>query len=421
MKNVLIISYDFPPVNNIASRRFGYMVKYFEQYGWRPWVITLNGSGNLPQLLDESRIFRIGEHSQLSENVENLKASHHLRGGIGLVHSLLRKSRFSLLSVDRHIFTWYKQVAEQQAEIMKALPQVDLVVATFGPASALWLGRKFAKLYNAPWIADFRDVGAQLPDWLGRSNFARWVDMKIEGKLLSSASRVITVSETLAEMYTRTYGKKTSIIYNGWDESDWPREEDRLSNTPSMLPYPYMYFAGRIYEYHLDSVKRLLTVLKENGKISLVMRSLGPVKYEKVIMDYADQLGVGHLLKMLPSCTPDTVYYEAQFSITNVVFEDLRTDIEWSRGTLTGKLFTLLPLRPPMICIARPDSDMGAIMQKTGKGRLVSSVNEISRYLQDIESLKACSGNENSVCDFSRQAQAEKAARVFDEVVRKTR
>ena len=40
MKKILIVSYYFPPLNLIAAKRYGTMCKYFEEYGFEPYIIT---------------------------------------------------------------------------------------------------------------------------------------------------------------------------------------------------------------------------------------------------------------------------------------------------------------------------------------------------------------------------------------------
>ncbi len=40
MRKVLIISYYFPPINMLASKRYGTMCKYLEENGYKPYVLT---------------------------------------------------------------------------------------------------------------------------------------------------------------------------------------------------------------------------------------------------------------------------------------------------------------------------------------------------------------------------------------------
>ena len=68
MKKVLIVSNYFPPINAIASKRFGVMCRYFEEFGYESYILTVNPSNiyingaqmDLEVPIDEKRITRIG-------------------------------------------------------------------------------------------------------------------------------------------------------------------------------------------------------------------------------------------------------------------------------------------------------------------------------------------------------------------------
>ena len=69
MKKLLIVSAHFPPLNTMASKRYGYMCKYMEKYGFEPYILTtrprgggyLNSKLDLEVPLSEERIIRIGD------------------------------------------------------------------------------------------------------------------------------------------------------------------------------------------------------------------------------------------------------------------------------------------------------------------------------------------------------------------------
>ena len=69
MKNVLIVSYYFPPINMIAAKRYGTMCKYFEKYGYKPYILTtrhnrsvwLDVKMELELPVNKDQIIRIGK------------------------------------------------------------------------------------------------------------------------------------------------------------------------------------------------------------------------------------------------------------------------------------------------------------------------------------------------------------------------
>ena len=71
MKNILIITYSFPPFNNVASKRYGNLVKYFQSNGYNPYVITTKSEGDLKNSLDEKNIFRFSHRENLIKKISN--------------------------------------------------------------------------------------------------------------------------------------------------------------------------------------------------------------------------------------------------------------------------------------------------------------------------------------------------------------
>ena len=69
MKNVLIVSAHFPPLNTMAAKRYGYMCKYMEENGYKPYILTqrarggayLNVKMDLALPVFKEQIIRIGE------------------------------------------------------------------------------------------------------------------------------------------------------------------------------------------------------------------------------------------------------------------------------------------------------------------------------------------------------------------------
>lgn len=412
MKNVLIISYSFPPLNNIASRRFGEMVEYMEQFGWRPYIITTQCQGTLPLSISEDQCIRIGTHPQANNRIDDMDITiNKLPGLLEFSRNVLGRINFRFRSVDRTLLTWGKKVKGQKDIILHKLPRIDLVIASFGPASSLWLGQWFANCYAVPWIADFRDLAALRRD--NRSWLAYNMDCIFECYLLRTCSGMITVSRHLTSILADKYGKKCEVIYNGWNN-----QLDSCSDRP-YIEENYIYYAGRFYDHRMKAVYALLEALTWIKSIRFKIRSLGPVELEKKIIAYAIDLGIKGRVELLPSCSPKIVQEEAQHAIANVVVEDMDESNPWAAGTLTGKFLQLLPGNVPIMSIARPDNEMSDILEHSQRGRLCSSVDEIKAFIIDTKTDPGrFNGNKDSINEFSKKKQTEKLCSFFDMICR---
>ena len=62
-RKVLIVSFSFPPTNNIAAVRIGKSAKYLPRFGWEPIVLTADTAKGYPQGLpveiNEANIIRM--------------------------------------------------------------------------------------------------------------------------------------------------------------------------------------------------------------------------------------------------------------------------------------------------------------------------------------------------------------------------
>ncbi|MEM4360091.1 MAG: hypothetical protein QXT45_06145, partial [Candidatus Bilamarchaeaceae archaeon] len=296
LKNVLIITTGFPPMNNISARRFGGMVQYMEEFGWRPWVVTLESQGSLPVDIPESQVVRIGRANQVGDKVAE-PDSQPMSLYLSFLRKIVRKSGCRLYSVDTTLFVWYRQVINR-SHIVDSLGKFDLVLASFGPPAALWLGRYFSSRYNVPWIADFRDLGAIRDD--SRPRVIRLVDMFIENYLLDTAVGITTVGNELARMLKNVYHKPTKAIFNGYWFCDQHASE-RVSPR-EMYSTRFVYYAGQFYDHRLNALEIVFNAIRRFPGLSLMIRSAGPSHMERKVVERVKRLGVADQVKILPAC-----------------------------------------------------------------------------------------------------------------------
>ena len=149
----------------------------------------------------------------------------------------------------------------------------------------------------------------------------------------------------------------------------------------------------------------------------LVLRSLGPKEIEEKIVEMAIRYNVEDRIVILQPCPPNIVEQEQNNAIINLVIEDLDTSETWSRGTLTGKFLELIIRKPPVLAIARYDSEIGEILKNTSKGKLCSNVEEINCFLREIIFKKGkYTGNESEINKYSKKNQARELSGFLDQM-----
>ena len=408
MKKVLIITYNFPPLNSIASRRYGELSEYLNNDEWETHVLTTYSTGPLPVNLPKDNIWRIGSNIQKGSAI--IKDADENR----LKQKILKAKRdkgFNSRLIDRTYFSWYKKMSKNDLESLKN-ENFDVIIASFGPGAALFLGDYLSRKLRVPWIADFRDLGALHRDKEFNKNFVfKFIDNLLEYKMMKKTSAIITVSDGLKEELLKAYGSPVFTIYNGWNHFKEIKFDNKRNNSK-----PYIYYAGQFYEHRLESLFLLINVLR-NTELNLKIRSLGPNEMNNKIKSYVEKMNLVDRVEILPPTNPDIVELESNLSSINLVIEDLDKTHVWKKGVLTGKFLSLLIKKPSILAIARDDSEIGDILTNTGKGRLCSTEEQIKNYLTK-GFLEEKLINYDEIERYSKKNQSNKLIQLLDKYSR---
>lgn len=407
MKKVLIITYSFPPLNNIAARRFGDLSKHLKKNGWEASILTTNSKGPLEITVPSKNIFRIGTHPQKSSEIKG--SSSNGNSFKSMFMNWKREAGFNARLIDRTYINWFNLIRKMDIDLLKE-QKFDVIIASFGPGSSLFAGDYLSQKLKIPWIADFRDLGALYQDHEFKKNFLfRSLDLAIEKKLLSKATAVTTVSKGLKDELSLYYDLPVHVIYNGW-------EKIVGNKTGEIIEEPYIYYAGRFYEHQIKSIYMLIDSL-EFTEHNLKIRTLGPESLNIKIYNYAKNNGVSDKVELLPPVSPEIVDEESELAALNLVVEDLDKSFDWKKGTLTGKFLSLLIKSPPILTIAREDSEIGEILKETGKGQLCTNKNEVVKFLINSELFKKNTINEKKIKGYSKEKQAELLSSILDRAI----
>ena len=247
MKNVLMIAYFYPPLGGAGVQRTLKFAKYLAKMGYNVSVLTVaSNMGVIDKSLEEEgtnniRIFRAKAPVGFLEKIIN-KGSKSSTAGSG-APVLAKKSTFSkkmknliiklvkkaVLSVYRLIYIpdekigWKKDAVALGMKVIEE-QKIDIIYSTSAPYTSHLIGYELKKKFNLPWICDFRDSWVADP-FAVYSTLAKYINGKLEKKVVKAADRVIAVSEPIIadfiERYEDTEKVKYSVITNGYDEEDF--------------------------------------------------------------------------------------------------------------------------------------------------------------------------------------------------------
>lgn len=395
MKKILIVSYKFPPYNSMGSRRWSEMIptlrKYFEVY-----VFTTNVEGDLEVNLPKHKIKRYGSVSNLLFNKSKQQRSFFHK----IISIFTRKMR----TIDSTIISWYLKYRKKFLQYYTQINPDIIITSSVSITPAMFGYLIKSKNPSTIWINDLRD-SMSIYNKHEKNIITHIADKFIDKMIIKKADHLFTVSKTLKKILSAYYNKATTTIYNGF----------KFSNNNGIKEYnnlPQLYYAGRIYPHRERAFLILLQAIKKK-KVKLKLRLLGEVdqfkKYKKII----NRKNLKNVELMNPS-PASVVEKEIQNSDVVIIFEEIRKIDEVSKGTLTGKLFELLPHSAAILAICRDDSEIGTILKKTQRGEVVSSKKQILDFLDNYKNY--CGYEEKLIAQFSRKNQALKVVRTLQKI-----
>lgn len=233
LKNVLIITYYWPPAGGPGVQRWVGLTRHFAANGLRPIVIVPENAA-YPQidrsleneLTQELELIRVPilEPIRWAKWLGFSRTTQYAKGLLpkqpkGLVELLLYAIRAQLFVPDSRIF-WARPLKKV---LIKLIEQRDIeAVITTGPPHSVHLAAlnwfKHQKDNMPKWIVDFRDpwvdIGYHKTLRLNTRSLKR--HNKLEQEVIKNASVVLTTTKSLADYYAKKYGVETACITNGF-------------------------------------------------------------------------------------------------------------------------------------------------------------------------------------------------------------
>ncbi len=389
MKNVLIISYYWPPSGGAGVQRWLKFSKYLPQFGWHPIVLTVDEkSANYPQkdfsLVKESS--SIETHRTRSFEFYSLYAGMKKdkqvpyggfsnEGEPGLFQKIARFIRGNFFIPDPRK-AWNRFAIKKAIELIES-NDIQVIVTTSPPHSTQLVGLQLKKRFpSIRWIADWRDPWTDIYfyDKLYPTRRARAKDRKYEEQVIQNADFVVVVSDSIKHILQKRYGvdDKLQIIPNGYDEDDFL--------TPVSINEKYsneiVYTGTLTNEYPLKEIVDLA------HNTSFRFRFIGNVTPE--FKELIRQNGLSARFTFCESVAHrEIIKVMKQAGILLLLIPKTKNN----EGILTGKLFEYIGARRPILAIGPPRSDAKNIIESVGGGLFFSY--EQTKSVKD-EDLRAC-------------------------------
>ena len=399
-KRVLIVAAVYPPLSGSGIQRTAKLVKFLRLYGWEPVVITpatktdtvFSDGKYFDELPDDIEVLRIPQKkSAAASDVDYMmsKVSQMLSEPMAkqleyYYDKLDIEKRFALCSFPESLVFWAAQIADNLNKYLD-VSTIDAVYSTSGPYSDHVAGYYIKKLYNIPWVADFRDEWSKNPFiWPDKEYIHYRMCVDCEQTIFKFADHIVFVTERSCEngIELGLPGEKVSCITNGYDEEDFEWfENNSVRNEKFTIVHNGLTYAGRTTITIAEALKNLIDKGEiDRNKIILHMgHSSG--ESEKEDLDKAiKSFGLENIAIHNP-------YMDHHDSIVHTSTADLLLLLlgesdEYS-ATYPGKIFEYLRFNKPILSLGPHGSISENLLQRTGHGVNVN-YNDIAGIEKEI-------------------------------------
>ena len=265
-KNILIISYSYPPSNAPAALRPYAIAKYLDKEKYNVSVLTcanqdssLGFNENFNEALPGVNLIKVNGYkvSKSRETAGQKKAVNtDIKGKI-------KKFIVNILSYfvfpDKAVF-WYPKVKKYIKANKDNFKKFDIIFST-SPMFTNHLVAKQIKKINpkAKLIADFRDFH-YLENYQHKPGLKSYLHKKLEYNCLKKSDKVCFISDSMKKAYAEYYkdfASKFHTIYNGFDISEYDLTPETITNKKLSI-----FYAGSFYKGVRDPLP-LLNILEE--------------------------------------------------------------------------------------------------------------------------------------------------------------
>ena len=383
MKQVLIITYYWPPSSGVGVQRWLKFAKYLPQYGWKPVIFTpenpdfnLKDEGLKAEIAPETEELRfpIWEPFQIFDKLTGGKNKKNVQQGLVLEKS--RKNwkddlfiwiRGNLFIPDPRVF-WVKPSVKFLKEWLMD-HHIDLIVTTGPPHSVHLIGYHLKKKFDLPWLADFRDPWSEwdILDKLKVNKLARTFHRRLEKKVLSTADLTTTVSTNLAKQFRELHARSVVHIKNGFDDSDIPATDKALPQDKFTIGYFGLLNELRNPPALWDAINNAID--EKFIPPTEFELHLGGIISDSIQFDLQNKFPLNECLKFFPYQSQKQVYQSYLGCHLLLIILNQTGNAKW---IIPAKLFEYLATGRKVMLIGPTNSDAADIIREQQAGQIHS-------------------------------------------------
>ncbi len=422
MRNIVLVTYFFPPYNHSGIQRPLKFAKWLPKFGYDPIVLTC---GNMRWDAYDVDTYK----SEVLNKIEVFKFNAPRFKGIG---SPLFSRHFMdkwILKLETLFFEdrldWAIGVRQKSLELVRDR-EVKLVFTTGPPQSVHYIGLYLKRKLGIPWVMDFRDPMVQRAPAQGGGKIKHFIQelrkrtlfLMYERLWVKKANSVVTATKSMTANFQfqhPDFAKKITTITNGFDPEDF----DGLKGTRRDKSRFTLVYTGRLTEPRsprdfFEGLRKALTI---NSKLrdQLEVLFIGPYNKKNIAMLSAPDLrGVVKYLGIMDHI--DCISYQLGSDANLLIVAPADS------FCIPGKLFEYLRAGQPILALT-PEGIVKKVIDDNRLGVTVDPLNHegiashiIALYkLWKNGNLGSIKPSEAFLKQYERKTLTHKLAGIFDQ------
>jgi len=421
MKNVLLVTYFWPPSGKATVHWPLRMARHLAAHGWKSSVLTVDrdtfSSEDTSLLADVDSSIQVvrargfepfGMYRKFlrKKSDDVLVASEAISREIeGFRHRLAIWIRMNLFVPDARI-GWYWNAVRKGSRLL-AERRFDAIVSIGPPHTGLLVGKSLSEKFGIPHIPVFIDPWVDIAYYRGfkRSRLTLVLDRFLEKSVVQRASRVVFVTKTMMEDYAKKYqwsGDKSHVLYWGFDEEPFQlvgKSRTVRSNHEVLL------HAGNMFDHqnppHLWETLRRRARSHKNLRLVFI-GTVGP-KIRKAI-------GAAGL----SSRTEFRGFLPYQEMVRELMRASFLLVCTTEKRHVPGKLFEYVRSGKPILAYGDDNEEVASILAQCGNGMLLPYESSGEEFFKNVKRFKPVP---KSVRAFDRKQIAGGLARILNDAV----
>jgi len=431
MKQVLFITYYWPPSGKASLHWPLNIIKYLPQFEWQPSVLTVNEdtfSQKDDSLLNEidpalnvikSKSFEpfdIYRKFTGKDKDEQLIASETIsKANESLTHKISIWIRMNLFIPDARV-GWYFSAVPAGNKILQK-KKFDAIISIGPPHTTHLIGMSLSKKNKIPHIPVFIDPWVDIAYYKGfrRSKLTLAIDNHIEKSVMKNAKAVVLVTETMKNDYENKYdfiNGKSHVLYWGYNEDGflmedgrWKMEDGKRKNEDGKRKNEEMLLhAGNIFDFQNPENfwKQLKTEIDKGRKLRIkFIGTVSPVIKEAIgkncLTAYTEFPGFLPYNKLLNELT------DASYLLVCAT----------ERRHVPGKLFEYLRTGKPIIAFGDDNEEVKNILTETNSGMIFNYNESGKEFFEKAGQFKT---DFSIVKKFDRKKITEELSKILNNI-----